>query len=90
MSNTTLTNVLAYRKSARRKELSDMFEPLEEEDFDFIKPFALKWKNQSMFSVLMRYRAIKLQDFFNFSQQVQEKHIHKKYIKLTIFLGPFV
>lgn len=67
-----LTTVLAYRKSARRKELSDMFEPLEEEDFNFIKPFASKWKNNSIFSVLMRYRAIRLQDFFNFSQQVKK------------------
>ncbi|XP_023311142.1 neither inactivation nor afterpotential protein C [Anoplophora glabripennis] len=60
----------AYRKSTRRKELSDMFEPLEEEEFIFIKPFALKWKNKSIFSVLVRYRAIRLQDLFNFCQQI--------------------
>ncbi|KAJ8920809.1 hypothetical protein NQ315_004950 [Exocentrus adspersus] len=62
--------LIAYRKSYKRRELSDMFEPLDEEDFEFIKPFALKWKNKSVFSVLMRYRAVKLQDFFNFCQQI--------------------
>ncbi|XP_072378886.1 neither inactivation nor afterpotential protein C [Diabrotica undecimpunctata] len=60
----------AYRNAARRKEVLESYSQLEEEDKTFIRPFARKWKSQSLFSVLMRYRAKRVQDFFNLSQQV--------------------
>ncbi|CAH1130298.1 unnamed protein product [Ceutorhynchus assimilis] len=62
----------AYRKNTRkiRGQSEDIFEPLEDKDKQFIIPFAKKWKSHSLFHVLMQYRAAKLYEFFNFSQQV--------------------
>ncbi|XP_066138034.1 neither inactivation nor afterpotential protein C [Euwallacea fornicatus] len=61
----------AYRKSAQKhNQVPDFYEPLGDNDRKFILPFAKKWKSHSIFHVLMRYRAMKLYDLFNFSQQV--------------------
>nr|CAH7760761.1 unnamed protein product [Callosobruchus chinensis] len=66
----------AYRKKSA-KRTSGTFEQLQEADCVFIRPFAYKWQKNSIFSVLMRYRAVKLQHFFNLSQQV---HIYNQTI----------
>ncbi|XP_074025631.1 STKc_myosinIII_N_like and MYSc_Myo21 domain-containing protein ninaC isoform X2 [Leptinotarsa decemlineata] len=60
----------AYKKKTKRKECLELYEQLTEADIKFIRPFAMRWKNKSLFYVLMRYRGMKLQDFFNLSQQV--------------------
>ncbi|CAH1176110.1 unnamed protein product [Phaedon cochleariae] len=60
----------AYRNNFKRKENINPYQKLEEDDLNFIKPFAGKWRTKSVFSVLMLYRSIKSQDFFNLAQQV--------------------
>ncbi|XP_017859556.1 PREDICTED: neither inactivation nor afterpotential protein C [Drosophila arizonae] len=42
---------------------------------DFIRPFAKKWREKSIFQVLLHYRAARFQDFVNLSQQV---HIYNQ------------
>lgn len=71
----------AYRKSALKKiqELSlQDYELLSEEQYDFVKPFAKKWKNKSIFNVLLQYRARRIQDSFNFAQQVSKTRKSEK------------
>lgn len=84
--------IAAYRKTTKRKEILEPFNLLKEDELNFIKPYAFKWKNNSIFSVLMRYRGIKLEDFFSFSQQVIDMFgVHKSYISVKIlFLGTFI
>ncbi|XP_037957522.1 neither inactivation nor afterpotential protein C isoform X2 [Teleopsis dalmanni] len=41
-----------------------------EETADFIRHFAKKWREKSMFQVLLHYRAARYQDFVNLSQQI--------------------
>lgn len=73
LENTTpFLSFLAYRKTTKRKEILETYKSMGEDEIAFIKPFVLKWKNKSLFSVLMRYRGLKLQDFFSFSQQVKD------------------
>ncbi|XP_057665363.1 neither inactivation nor afterpotential protein C isoform X1 [Diorhabda carinulata] len=60
----------AYRNAARRREVLEAYKQLSEEDKYFIRPYARKWKNKTLFSVLMRYRAKRVQDFYNLAQQV--------------------
>ncbi|XP_034666506.1 neither inactivation nor afterpotential protein C [Drosophila subobscura] len=42
---------------------------------DFIRPYAKKWREKSIFQVLLHYRAARFQDFVNLSQQV---HIYNQ------------
>ncbi|KAI4465640.1 hypothetical protein MML48_3g00022028 [Holotrichia oblita] len=52
---------------------------LDGETRDFIKPFADKWKNKSLFQVILQYRAAKQHELFNFAQQVHffnQKCVH--------------
>lgn len=68
----------AYRKTALKRihELSlQDYEILTEEQYDFIKPFAKKWKTKTIFYVLLQYRARRIQDSFNFAQQVYNRVI---------------
>ncbi|CAG9859253.1 unnamed protein product [Phyllotreta striolata] len=60
----------AYRNAAKRKDVLELYSQLNEKDKNFIRPFAKKWRTKSLFSVLMRYRGKRIQDFFNLSQQV--------------------
>nr|AAA28721.1 ninaC long protein [Drosophila melanogaster] len=48
---------------------------LNENTADFIRPFAKKWREKSIFQVLLHYRAARFQDFVNLSQQV---HIYNQ------------
>ncbi|GJQ69847.1 putative myosin [Trypoxylus dichotomus] len=52
---------------------------LDEETRDFIKPYAEKWKNKSLFQIILQYRASKQHELFNFAQQVHffnQKCVH--------------
>ncbi|XP_050306702.1 neither inactivation nor afterpotential protein C [Anthonomus grandis grandis] len=60
----------AYRRNANKGKKENVFDPLGEKGKQFIMPFARKWKLHSVYHVLMQYRAAKLYDFFNLSQQV--------------------
>lgn len=60
----------AYRKVRGQTEQSQEYDSLNNETINFIKPYALKWKNNSLFHVLMQYRAARIHDLFNFAQQV--------------------
>ncbi|KAH8248818.1 hypothetical protein KR032_003465 [Drosophila birchii] len=48
---------------------------LNENTADFLRPFAKKWREKSIFQVLLHYRAARFQDFVNLSQQV---HIYNQ------------
>ncbi|XP_037708144.1 neither inactivation nor afterpotential protein C [Drosophila subpulchrella] len=48
---------------------------LNENTADFIRPYAKKWREKSIFQVLLHYRAARFQDFVNLSQQV---HIYNQ------------
>ncbi|KAG5675871.1 hypothetical protein PVAND_005739 [Polypedilum vanderplanki] len=41
----------------------------------FIEPFATKWRNKSIFQILLQYRSVRHMDLVNFSQQV---HIYNQ------------
>ncbi|KAL7044663.1 hypothetical protein ACKWTF_002019 [Chironomus riparius] len=41
----------------------------------FIEPFATRWKNKSIFQILLQYRSVRHMDLVNFSQQV---HIYNQ------------
>ncbi|CAH0556906.1 unnamed protein product [Brassicogethes aeneus] len=60
----------AYRKKVETNEKLGEFKNMDNKTKEFIEPFAKKWRNKSIFQVLMRYRAAKIHDLFNFSQQV--------------------
>lgn len=75
---------IAYRRTNKRKETLEAYPPLKDDEVVFIKPFVARWKNNSLFSVLMRYRGLKLQDFFNFSQQVNNNDIANIKLKVII------
>ncbi|XP_064213013.1 neither inactivation nor afterpotential protein C isoform X2 [Tribolium castaneum] len=63
----------AYRESTVKKSYQDFAEDykiLDEETCGFIRKFALKWKNNTVFRILFLYKSVRHQDCFNFSQQV--------------------
>lgn len=65
---------LAYRGHIARKKYGPLINKesglLDKETAEFLQPFAKKWKNKSLFQVLLQYRSAKHQDFVNFAQQV--------------------
>lgn len=66
----------AYRGYAARKKYSPLINnktgELELETAQFIRCFAAKWKNRSIYQVLLQYRAARYLDLVNFSQQVRD------------------
>ncbi|XP_044266503.1 neither inactivation nor afterpotential protein C isoform X2 [Tribolium madens] len=63
----------AYRESNVKKsyqEFAEDYKILDEETCNFIRKFALKWKNNTIFRILLLYKSVRFQDCFNFSQQV--------------------
>ncbi|KAL1494679.1 hypothetical protein ABEB36_010244 [Hypothenemus hampei] len=62
----------AYRRSVvrRRQSIADVCAVLNEREKKIVRPFAQRWRKGTLLQVLMRYRAVRLNDFFNFSQQV--------------------
>lgn len=69
----------AYRGYMARKRYGPLINKktgaIDSDTAKFIEPFANKWKNKSIFQVLLQYRSVKFQDFINFSQQV---HIYNQ------------
>lgn len=56
----------AYRGYRSRKQLGPLTNANGTIDFKtakFIEPYAMKWKNKSLFQVLLQYRAAKFQVF---------------------------
>ncbi|XP_076271174.1 STKc_myosinIII_N_like and MYSc_Myo21 domain-containing protein ninaC isoform X1 [Rhynchophorus ferrugineus] len=60
----------AYRKVVARPKISPTYQPLNDKEFYLAHTYAKKWRNSSIFHVLMQYRGVKLRDFYNFCQQV--------------------
>lgn len=65
----------AYRNAAKRKEILELHSNLTETEMKFIRPIVRKWRSKSLFSILMTYRAKRIQDFFNLSQQVRVNNL---------------
>jgi hypothetical protein len=65
----------AYRGYLARKNYGPLINSktgkIDGETAKFIEPFASKWKNKSIFQVLLQYRSFRFRDFVNFSQQVR-------------------
>lgn len=65
---------VAYRGHIVRKKYGPLINKdsgqIDDDTAKFIRPFAKKWKNKSMFQVLLQYRSAKFQDLINLSQQV--------------------
>lgn len=66
--------MVAYRGHIARKKYGPLVNKesglLDKETAEFLRPFAKKWKNKSVFQVLLQYRSAKYQELVNFSQQV--------------------
>jgi len=74
LSSPLSRSVTAYRGFRDRMHLPPLVNEksgqLNENTADFIRPYAKKWREKSIFQVLLHYRAARFQDFVNLSQQV--------------------
>lgn len=71
----------AYRGFMCRKKYGPLINKktgkIDAETSRFIEPFAIKWRNKSIYQILLQYRSVRFQDFVNFSQQVNFKIFNK-------------
>uniref|UniRef100_A0A182IJF2 non-specific serine/threonine protein kinase n=1 Tax=Anopheles atroparvus TaxID=41427 RepID=A0A182IJF2_ANOAO len=69
----------AFRGHMARKKyrplINERTGKLDAETAEFMKPFVYRWRNKSLFQVLLQYRAARYQDLVNLSQQV---HIYNQ------------
>lgn len=68
--------ILAYRGFMCRQKYGPLINKrtgkIDAETFAFIKNYAKRWKEKSIFQVLLHYRAARYHDLVNMSQQVGE------------------
>ncbi|KAL9925896.1 STKc_myosinIII_N_like and MYSc_Myo21 domain-containing protein ninaC [Glossina fuscipes fuscipes] len=68
----------SYRSTGRYPPLvNEKTGVLNNETAEFLRPFARKWREKSLYQVLLHYRAARFQDFVNLCQQV---HIYNQRI----------
>lgn len=66
--------ILAYRGFMCRRKYGPLINQrtgkIDAETFAFVKSYAKRWKEKSIFQVLLHYRAARYHDLVNMSQQV--------------------